>query len=162
MHSILFSFLAFIIFMVPNINFSRAESNKETLESFKNIKIPNTDINFGKRQSYPDQVPPIGPLMNRSIANTYRLNAITKKKQIFAILHKIPLLDCDALGATTLPHLKGKLDQVQNLIDVGNYYFNIVPQLAIRYYKNSSELSNQIKIKVNLEECTDLKKSSQG
>ena len=88
--------------MVPNINSSRAESNMETLESFKNIKIPNTDINFGKRQSYPNQVPPIGPLMNRSIANTYRVNAITKKKKIFSILHKIHLLGCDALGVTTL------------------------------------------------------------
>ena len=157
MRSILFSFLAVIIFLLPNTNFSRAESHKELLESFKNIKIPNTDINFGKRQSYPNQVPPIGPLMNRSLANTYRLNAITKKKQIFSIFLKIHLLDCQALGATKLPYLKSKLDQVQNLIEVGNYYLDIVPQLAIRYYKNSSELSNKLRMNVNLEECIDLR-----
>ena len=92
MRSILFSFLAVIFFLLPNTNFSRAESHKEILESFENIKIPNTDVNFGKRQSYPNQVPPIGPLMNRSLANTHRINAITKKKQIFSIFHKIHLL----------------------------------------------------------------------
>ena len=80
-----------------------------------------------------------------------------RRKQIFSIFLKIHLLDCQALGATKLPYLKSKLDQVQNLIEVGNYYLDIVPQLAIRYYKNSSELSNKLRMNVNLEECIDLR-----
>ena len=114
------------------------------LESLNSVDIPDTDVNFGELQSAPNNPPPIGPLLHRYYAKKQRTLVVSNRDDAISLYEKFMSMKCERMNQEQLSKMEYLLQESLTLFTKGEAYFNTVPQISIRFYKESHDLLKRV------------------
>ena len=121
------------------------DSDRSSLEEIlADIEIPTSDVNFGTLQSEPGTSPPIGPLLQRYYAKKQRSLVIDSRDYAISIYRNFESEACEPIDYSQLSRAHDLIKESIILFNKGELYFNTIPQISIRFYKQSYDLLKHV------------------
>ncbi len=109
-------------------------------EILADIEIPISDVNFGTLQSEPGASPPLGPLLQRYYAQKHRSLVIDSRDRAISIYRNLESETCGQKDHSQLSRAHNLVQESMILFNKGELYINTIPQISVRFYKQSYDL----------------------
>lgn len=136
-----FALVALIAFPRPAICDETTAAKPAALDE---IPIPDTDVNFGEKQSLSHRPPPTGPLLHRAFAQRWKDSFEANAAKAGATIARAGSGDCGNRAQRNAAGWQDVLDSAYKEAARGELKQDTVPQIAARHYMRASNMADKL------------------